>query len=329
MHIDACSSVDFLVHCEAAHVFLIISYRKLLKTCTFLRGEESFTSDLQADAAVYTPQDFMLLWWKYFRNGNDLNGPFNPQVMLDENTMRNDTFPTYVGFLSVFCIVPAHAGDKEFIFFWCCLTPGTATGERHILSCLVQLLVKCWRQSFYFWLIKRSSMKSLGFTWALWASKNLYEIITWCKQVANLSGARISFKHLLEVWAKFLRRNIPWSPPLGGWSFAVPFQNTRMCLSITIINLNSINNQVNKLSSVSLCFHLQWHPSPGDCVTLHCLLAKRSKLHGSLFLLCAFKLMRNQIIYDFLPMWCDCFITVWFQSSFLHTAWGETLPGFW
>jgi len=35
--------------------------------------------------------------------------------MLD-NTMKNDSFPTYVGFFNTSYIVPAYAGDKEFVF---------------------------------------------------------------------------------------------------------------------------------------------------------------------------------------------------------------------
>lgn len=149
----------------------------------------------------------------------------------------------------------------QFIFFWCCLMPGTATGESRILSCLVQLLVKSWKQSFYFWLVKRSSMRSLGSSWALWAGKNLYEIITCYKWVTNLSGARISFEYLL-VWAKFLRRSTPWSPP--AWQLSLPFQSTRMCLSITIINIKLQFSLSLSPSSVTpnawgLCY-LKWSP---------------------------------------------------------------------
>lgn len=54
--------------------------------------------------------------------------------MPDENTVRNDAFPAYVGFLSVFYIVPAYTGDKGFVFFWCCFMPGTATGESSVFG---------------------------------------------------------------------------------------------------------------------------------------------------------------------------------------------------
>lgn len=53
--------------------------------------------------------------------------------------MKNNIFPTYVGFLNTFCIVPAYAVD-EFVFFWYYYAAGTTAREIHV--CCILCIMK-------------------------------------------------------------------------------------------------------------------------------------------------------------------------------------------
>ena len=97
--------------------------------------------------------------------------------------MKNDTFPTYVGFLNPSCIVPAYAGDKEFVFFWHYYAPGTAAGESCILLYFVQheqsyqSSAECTTFIVGWYMTQKSSARTLDSSRASWTVKNVDEIM--------------------------------------------------------------------------------------------------------------------------------------------------------